>query len=114
MAVTCIEQHTNSDGYLARYQVTAQGDTFTLIFPKIMRQLAAQANILAGGNLTAFTVTGLIGLNATITPVEAGFTLSEANLYDLKSDESPFMTLKVTTTLWTGASTLEITVGGVY
>ena len=114
MAASIVEQHIFDRGFLIRMRFTAQGDTLTFTLPWIVRQLAAEANILAGGNLTAFTVTGLIGLNATIAPVEPGFVVTDADLYDLKTTEAPFMTVKVTTSAWTGASTLEVTVGGMY
>jgi len=116
MAATLVEYHPTSRGYLAKVRFTAQADTILLTFPTPVRQLAAQANIIAGGTLTAFTATGLISLNAATyaVPVEAGFVVSEADLYFLKTDESPFCTMSITTTSWTGASTLEVTVAGMY
>jgi hypothetical protein len=112
MAASIVEQHTYPNGYFIRMRFTAQDDTLTFEFPVPMRQLAGESNIIAGGTLSAYTVTGLIGLNPTIAPAEAGFVVTQADKFDLKTTEPPFRIMKITTTAWTGASTLEVTASG--
>lgn len=113
MAVTIVEEHVGERTYYIRLRFTAQADTYLRVFSSPQRNLGAQANVLPGGNLTAFTVTVTKGMNPTIAPNEPGLTLTVADNYTVDITDTPFNVLLVTNSLWTGASTLEVVLMGV-
>jgi hypothetical protein len=113
MAITMIEEHVGERTFYIRLRFTAATDVYLQKFPSPQRNLSAQANILPGGNLTAFSVTITKGLNPTILPNEAGVVATVADNYVVDLTDTPFNVLYLVNSGWTGSSTLEVVIAGV-
>jgi hypothetical protein len=112
MAVTIVEEHVAERAHYIRLRFSAQGDEHLVKFMAPKQKIGAQANILTGGDLTAFTVSVFQSMNPTVTPIEPGVVLTNADAHAVAAVAAPFLSLLVTTTLWTGASTLEVVLLG--